>query len=92
MKAIEHINLLGLPAEDKVTGFKGVVTNVAFDLYGCVQAVVSPRIDDKGEIPEGKWFDITRLNLGLEHVMDPPDFSKGYIATGKKGGFDKPLP
>lgn len=33
---MKHIDLLGLKAEDKVTGFKGVITTLSFDLYGCV--------------------------------------------------------
>ncbi len=92
MKALEHINLLGLPASDKVTGFKGIVTTIGFDLYGCIQAVVSPPMNDKGEIPEGKWFDVTRLQISTAAVMPVPQFDKGYISTGKKGCSDKPIP
>lgn len=83
----DHLALLGLKVKDKVTGQKGVVTSISYDLYGCIQAVVT---DTKGE---GKWFDVTRLIFkSLTPVMDAPDFSKGYIAEGKKGGCDKPIP
>ena len=34
-----HLELLGQKVEDKVTGFRGVVTTISFDLYGCIQAV-----------------------------------------------------
>lgn len=93
MEMQKHIGLLGLKAKDAVTGFEGVITTISFDLYGCVQAVVSPHIDDKGEIPDGKWFDVTRLVIkGRKRVMAVPEFSKGYIAAGNKGCAEKPLP
>jgi hypothetical protein len=84
----EHLNILGLKCKDKVTGFSGVVTSISFDLYGCVQAVVTP------DAESGKnctWFDVTRLDVTSERVMDVPDFNKGYIADGSKGCADKPL-
>lgn len=88
-----HINLLGKKATDAVTGFSGVISTISFDLYGCIQAVIDPPVDEKGDIKQGKWFDITRLNITDDNpVMLLPDFSKGYISEGKKGAADKPLP
>ena len=82
-----HLELLGLKVKDKVTGQKGVVTSISYDLYGCIQAVVT---DTKGE---GKWFDVTRLVFkNLTPVMDVPYFSKGCIAEGKNGSAAQPLP
>lgn len=63
---MKDLELLGLKVRDRITGFSGVVGSVCFDLYGCVQAVVSPPIDDKGTLPDGKWFDTSRLE-----VLDP---------------------
>jgi len=89
----KHIELLGKKAKDKVTGFTGVVTCISFDLYGCVQAIVSPPLDEKGNVPKSQWFDVTRLTVNSKKpVMDVPDFDKGYIAEGKKGCAVKPLP
>lgn len=88
----QHIDLLGRKATDKVTGFNGIVTSISFDLYGCVQAVVTPETNDKGEIVGGSWFDVTRLRTEIdEPVMNIPDFSKGYISEGKKGCAIKPI-
>lgn len=89
-----HVALLGKKATDVVTGYRGVITTMSFDLYGCIQAVITPWIDEKGESSSGKWFDVSRLYIegDDEPVMPLPDFSKGYIAEGKKGGADKPLP
>lgn len=89
----KHIDLLGKEVKDAVTGFSGVITSVSFDLFGCVQAVITPPVDEKGEIKNGSWFDVTRiLILNTSPVMKLPDFSKGYIAEGKKGCAIKPLP
>ncbi len=93
METKKHIELLGLRAKDAVTGFEGVITSIDFDLYGCVQAAITPPVDDKGELKDGKWFDVTRLIVSDKvPVMALPDFSKGYVAQGKKGCADKPLP
>jgi hypothetical protein len=93
MSQQNHISLLGLRARDAVTGFNGVISTVSFDLYGCVQAVITPRVDDNGKIKDGQWFDVTRLViLDNKPVMTQPDFNAGYVAEGKKGCADKPLP
>jgi hypothetical protein len=54
---------LGKKIKDRVTGATGVVTSVSFDLYGCVQAVVVPPLNEKGELLGGKWFDVSRLEI-----------------------------
>ncbi len=88
-----HVSLLGLKVKDLVTGCTGVITTVSFDLYGCIQVVVTPPVDKNGETKSGQWFDVTRLLITDEcPIMALPDFSKGYIAEGKKGAADKPLP
>ena len=43
----KHVELLGHRAVDKITGFKGVIDSISFDLYGCIQACVRPAIDKK---------------------------------------------
>lgn len=93
MEQSNHISLLGLKAKDAVTGFSGVITTISFDLFGCIQAIISPPVDDKGKIPDGRYFDVTRLViLDKRPVMQLPDFDSGYTAEGKKGCSDKPLP
>lgn len=86
-----HVNLLGLKAKDKVTGFTGVIEIVYFDLYGCIQVVLRPPVNDKGESPDGKWFDASRMEIiSNERVMKMPDYDKGYVAEGNKGPAEKP--
>lgn len=91
MQVQKHLELLGMPCKDRVTGMTGVVTSIGFDLYGCVQAIVHPGLDEKGGLKETLWFDIARLEItGDEPVMDRPNFEYGYVAEGKKGPAEKP--
>lgn len=71
----EYLRLLGLKVHDAVTGFEGIVTSITFDLYGCVQALVSPGMKD-GKIVEREWFDTKRLSiLDSKPVMPVPTFA-----------------
>jgi hypothetical protein len=63
---MKDLELLGLKVRDRATGFVGVVSSVSYDLYGCISAVVAPPVDEKGALPDGKWFDTSRLE-----VLDP---------------------
>lgn len=88
--AKEHISMLGKPARDLVTGFSAG-TCVCFDLYGSVMCWQFPRATDKGDVIDGHWFDVTRIEiLNHEPVMGIPNFDKGYIAEGRKGVAEKP--
>ena len=101
-KTQEHFKLLGLKVKDKVTGFKGVVTSVCFDLYGCIQACIQPEaLDPTGKAPDSGWADISRLEiLDYNPVMDRPDFGINYgksskektevVSSGYKGPAEKP--
>jgi hypothetical protein len=72
----KYLELLGFLARDKITGFKGVATSIGFDLYGCVQAVITPSIGADGKIGESLWFDIERLEkIGEQPVMAAPSFA-----------------
>ena len=90
MQIKKHLDLLGLKARDKVTGFSGVIESIAFDLYGCVQADVRPPLDKDGNIVHGRWMDINRLKITTtKPVMDVPNFDYGIQAEGKQGAADK---
>ncbi len=79
MKLDQHFAVFGFQVRDRVTGFTGVVTSISFDLYGCVQAAVTPAAvtppDKAIELPDGRWFDTKRLEkIGEAPVMDLPTF------------------
>ena len=83
MNVKRHIELLGMTVCDKVTGFTGVITSVSFDLYGCLQCIVTPRAGDDGKIENGSWFDANRLQMLIApRVMDLPPFD---YSLNKKG-------
>lgn len=82
---------LGYRVTDRVTGLSGVVTSVCFDLYGCVQATVSPGLDKDGKVKESFWIDISRLQKDeVARVMTPPSFSDSPPQTYDQGAAEKP--
>lgn len=54
---------LGHPVRDVVTGFKGVVTGIIDYISGCRQALISPAVNEKGDIVESRYFDTDRLEV-----------------------------
>lgn len=88
----KHMELLGLRVQDRVTGYKGVVASIGFDLYGCVQAIVNPGADKTGKLQDSQWFDVSRLKvLSKTPVMELPNFDFGPQAEGKQGPAERPV-
>jgi len=54
---------LGLEAQDKITGFKGILTARHQFLTGCDQYSICPRVNDKGEFPDLINFDENRIEI-----------------------------
>jgi hypothetical protein len=72
----EHMKFMGHKVRDAVTGFTGTVSSICFDLYGCVQAGVSPDVGKDGKLEDARWFDTKRLSVvSKKPVMEVPDFS-----------------
>ena len=65
----KHIELLGLKGKDKITGFKGVIDSVCFDLYGCIQVSLKPPMNKEGIIPDGYWVDVTRVEISGKRIV-----------------------
>lgn len=86
----KHLGILGKRVVDRVTGYTGVATTVAFDLYGCIQVFINPGLDKDGKLKEGNWFDIARFEvLSDTPVIEPPDFETGPQAEGMQGAAEK---
>ena len=85
-----HLSLLGLPMKDKVTDFEGMVDSVSFDVYGCVQACLKPKVASDGKVPGGYWFDVKRLKTTGKRLMEiPPHMT---TPPGQEAGpADKPV-
>jgi len=96
----KFIKMLGFKYRDKVTGFEGTGTSLCFDLYGCVQLALSPTLDKDGNIREGKWFDLSRLEkIGSDlRAVEIPDFTPFLktkvvqFAEAGSGPAEKPAP
>ncbi len=57
----KHLDMLGRPMKDIVTGISGMVDSIAFDVYGCVQATMRGKAKKDGSLPECNWMDVQRL-------------------------------
>lgn len=90
MNINKYLNMLGRRAKDRVTGFEGVVASIHFDLYGCIQATLSPPIDGDGKKRDAGYFDVCRLDVTSEPVMERPNWEFGPVAEGKHGPAEKP--
>jgi len=88
----KHLELLGYKAKDKVSGFKGTVASLSFDLYGCIQVAITPDVDKDGKRIEGQWFDASRINVtSKRRVMPMPDYNETCaVSTGFHGSAEKP--
>jgi hypothetical protein len=96
MKA--EMEFLGCKVRERTTGYEGVVTSVSFDLVGCVQAFVTPPfVKGKGDEGAGRWYDLSRLEVG-KRVMPAPRFpiatlSNSMLVTDRdKGSSAKTAP
>lgn len=91
MNAQQHLDILGFPVRDKVTGAAGVAVSVSFDLYGCIQVVVNPGLDKDGKPKDSAWYDISRLERTDEtRVMSPPNYEFTQTDAGKAAGAHGP--
>lgn len=72
-----------------ITGFQGVAIAHTKYITGCDNVALQPRVNDKGEMQQPKWFDATRLArvedieiISFEVCDDPggpqpiPDFGR----------------
>lgn len=91
-----HLDWLGRRVREKVTGARGVITSVSFDLYGCVHGLLTPaRKPDGDKEHDSIWYDVKRLEADPEQdaakVLEPPRYF--LVAPGLENGpADKPLP
>lgn len=84
-----YVDLLGRNGHDRVTRFEGAVTSVTFDLYGCIQVSVQPRVDKDGKLPDGRWLDVHRLEPDATRAMLVPDFSSNAPAIAILGRWGR---
>lgn len=71
---------LGNKVRDKVTGFEGIATAKVEYITGCDQYCVNPGVGKDGEIREGVYIDVMRLEVVDQGI------SIEVSATAKPGG------
>lgn len=92
IKIAKHFELLGLKVKDRVTGLEGVAISLSFDLFGCIQVMLDPGVNDKGEMRDRFWFDVSRIDIkSKKPVMKMPEFleTKEELRSGNHGPADK---
>jgi hypothetical protein len=94
MKYEKVIGLLGLKGKDKITGFNGIVTSICFDLFGCIQVILSHSVDKDGKEVDSRWLDVNRIVVeSKKPVMECPDFCNKYKQLlDVNGPARKPVP
>lgn len=48
---------------DKLSGYKGTVTGITKYLNGCIRAIVQPRVDKDGKMPEAEYIDSEQVEV-----------------------------
>jgi len=55
---------LGDRAEDRISGYKGIVTAIAKYLNGCTRILIEPeKLDDDGKMLKSLWFDDVQVKV-----------------------------
>ena len=80
---------LGEEVEETVTGFRGVVTTISFELYNVPRVAVSPvDTDDSTVKKERGWFDVPRVEVvgeGVEGEFNDVQNSNVESESGPSG-------
>jgi hypothetical protein len=70
---MEHVSKFSLKdiLKDRITGYKGEVTSIAFYATGCTHYGISPlKLDKDGKIMDYTWLDESRLVLVKSAVSE----------------------
>lgn len=54
---------LGKKAQDKITGFKGIITSKHIYLTGCSQYGIQPLVGKDGKLGDKEYFDEGRIKI-----------------------------
>jgi len=57
------MNNLGKKAQDKITGFKGIIIGKITYLTGCDQYGICPPVGKDGKPGDTNWFDVKRVKI-----------------------------
>ena len=63
----------GLQGKDVITGFEGIITGYLCYISGCAQYLLTPPVNEKGEVREAQWFDTSRVQIGDLKITLPKE-------------------
>lgn len=89
MQKQKRMAILGDQVIDTVSGFKGVAVAEHNYLHGCCRMTVQPPVNEKGELPEDRTFDLPQLEIVEENVAEIGDRTVGgpeKYAPGRRAG------
>ena len=78
---------LGKMAEDKITGFQGIIVGHARYLTGCDQYVLAPRAKRGEGLISSQWFDEGRIK-----ILKGGGISAKEVSGTKNGGPNRDAP
>lgn len=68
---------LGLSAETRTTGLKGILMSRAQWLFGCNRYHIQPKVDKDNKVPNGWWVDEDDIKiLGDGIILEKKEGSK----------------
>lgn len=60
----------GKQGRDRVTGFTGTIAGLCIYAYGCMQYLITPKVDKEGKLVDGNWFDVSRIEVIEEEKIE----------------------
>lgn len=77
---------LGDEVECRITGFKGIVTNISRCLTGCDRLVIQPPVDKDMKHADSLWFDVTAVKILTKGKVKPESVQAPDDEPERKGG------
>lgn len=70
---MSHFELLGAVARNKITNKTGVITNISFDISGCLQ-IFMLYDEDNDTLENGEWVDLVVIETKSKKIQERPFF------------------
>lgn len=69
---IGNLPIIGRMAKDVISGYSGIITNVQFNIDGCIEIGITSDIQSTSiSFTDGTYFDLSRvLLIGDDNVLD----------------------
>lgn len=58
-----HLNMLGKPCLDSLSGLRGDAVMIGYDFDGTTQVLLQPKVLEDNKLPERQWVNISRVKV-----------------------------